>query len=105
MNRLNYLFLSLAFSFISTISFSQIIPTPNGGDEWDYCECVEGVQAVNDTCPCEQIYPTTTTGGGTTTPEGGIPDPTGNPVVGGSTFVEILESLGLDLCFFFPSSC
>ena len=108
MKYLHSVILTLVFSFLASSSFAQIgPPDPSGTEEWDYCECVEGIQSVTDICPCEQIFPPNTTNNNNTNNNSGtgVPDPTGSSGGGGTTFEDLLESLGLDYCHFFPWNC
>jgi len=94
------LILTLSFILLTATSFAQI--ETDDDLEWDYCECIEGIQAITDVCPCQQTFPPIPSGNGS----GPTIDPPIDEPSGGLTLRDLLEMyLGDWFCVVFPSLC
>jgi len=94
------------------MSLNAQIPDPTGETQWDYCECVEGIQQFDDLCPCPQTFPPSGSGGTGSSGSGGTSstEPTGTGTsgtggTGGTSWTEFWTMLMETFCEQYPDLC
>lgn len=93
----------LFFSFFA-FSVSSQIPDPTGETEWDYCECVDGIQGLLDICPCPPTPPPSG-GYGEVPPGFGTPSTKGINGTGGTNWADFWTKAMQAFCEKYPQYC